>query len=129
MTRKKKPQLQYIEELSVSSSNVEVIGNYIDIKTPILHFCRRHDEYHFAMPQNVFKSNLECCRILRYNKFSTQEFVKRSKILYETKFDYSKTEYKDSKSNVLIGCPVHGFVDVNPGYHLKKSQKNNGCNK
>ena len=125
---KKKTQNQYIKELSEKNPNLEVIGDYLDTKTPILHLCKRHNEIHYAMPQNALSSGLKCCRSIRYNKITNQDFIERSKKIYGAKFDYSRTEYKDSETNIIIGCPNHGFVSVRPSHHLKVFKGNKGCN-
>jgi len=36
----------------------------------------------------------------------------------EKKYDYSKVDYKHSKSKVVIICPIHGEFEQNPNNHL-----------
>ncbi|MBR6515289.1 MAG: hypothetical protein IKT40_00390 [Bacilli bacterium] len=42
------------------------------------------------------------------NKFTKEDFIKRSIEKHGNKYDYSKVEYKNKKEKVLIICPIHG---------------------
>ena len=35
-------------------------------------------------------------------------FIARARAVHGDKYDYSKTDYQDMRSKVLIVCPVHG---------------------
>lgn len=48
---------EYVSELAVKNSNVEVLGQYIDAKTKILHHCLIHDVYWEAIPCNILKGH------------------------------------------------------------------------
>ena len=57
----KKTHKQYVEELFEINSNIEVIGEYIDAKTKLLHYCIIHDEYFDASPTNMLQGKTGCC--------------------------------------------------------------------
>ena len=44
---------------------------------------------------------------IQYNKFDTEKFIKKSIQIWKNKYDYSKTEYIDSKTKVIIICKEH----------------------
>ena len=49
-----------------------------------------------------------------------EEFIERSKIIYNDKYDYSKTQqFNNQKDRVTIICPEHGEIEVIVGNHLK----------
>lgn len=48
----------------------------------------------------------------------TKEFKKRAKKIHDNKFDYSKVDYINSKTKVLIICPDHGEFKQRPNNHL-----------
>lgn len=48
------------------------------------------------------------------------EFVKKSNILHNYKYDYSKVIYINSKTKVKIDCPIHGEFEQIPNTHLIK---------
>ena len=52
-----------------------------------------------------------------------QEFVDAADLLYTSKFDYSKTIYKNNYTKVIITCPIHGDFEQTPLQHLR----GNGC--
>jgi hypothetical protein len=39
---------------------------------------------------------------------SSDEFIRRCKVLYEDRYSFEKTIYKNSRSNVTLTCPDHG---------------------
>ena len=56
---------------------------------------------------------------------TTEEFITKAKEVHGDKYDYSKVEYKDTKTPVCIICPVHGEFTQSPALHLK----GHGCKK
>lgn len=51
-------------------------------------------------------------------KLTTDEFIKRVKEIHGDKYDYSKTEYKNSRSDVIIICKKHGPFNQTASSHL-----------
>lgn len=49
---------------------------------------------------------------------NTYEFIKKSRLLYGDKYDYSKVEYIGNKSKVCIICPEHGEFWQKPNDHI-----------
>lgn len=49
----KKSQNEYIESVNALNSNIEVVGKYINAKTPILHMCKVCNNYWTATPHNI----------------------------------------------------------------------------
>jgi len=56
---------------------------------------------------------------------TTELFVSKSALVHGTKYDYSKTEYKDSHTNIFVICPTHGQFFQRPTHHLS----GHGCPK
>lgn len=50
-------------------------------------------------------------------KITTDEFIKRANIAHGSKFTYSKVEYVNAHTNVVITCPVHGDFEQRPMHH------------
>ena len=50
-------------------------------------------------------------------------FIQIAKSIHGDKYDYSKVEYKDSKTKVIIICNKHGEFKQSPNKHLC----NRGC--
>ena len=53
-----------------------------------------------------------------------ENFIIRSKELFGDKFDYSKVEYNNGQTNVILKCKTHGEFKVRPNAHLSKKS---GC--
>ena len=48
-----------------------------------------------------------------------EEFIENSKEVHGDFYDYSRVEYKDSKTKVGIRCPIHGLFWQTPNAHLR----------
>ena len=48
----------------------------------------------------------------------TQDFIERAKRIHGDKYDYSKVDYKNTKTKVTIICPIHGEFYQRPNNHL-----------
>lgn len=62
------------------------------------------------------------------SKHSKDTFVKKAKKVQKEKgreYDYSKVDYKNSNTKVIIICPIHGDFEQRPSHHLRGS----GCPK
>lgn len=47
-------------------------------------------------------------KLSKLKAFTTDKFIEMSKKIYGNKYDYSKVNYKNSKTRVTIICPKHG---------------------
>lgn len=57
-------------------------------------------------------------------KWTTQKFIVESKKRFPDKdFDYSKVNYINNDTKVIIGCPIHGDFEIRPGDFLRQT----GC--
>ncbi len=57
---------------------------------------------------------------------TTAEFINAAKAIHGDKYDYSKTEYINSKTKVIIICPIHKKFNQLPSNHTSRKQ---GCAK
>ena len=56
---------------------------------------------------------------------TTEQFIEESKQIFgENTFDYSKTNYINARTPVIITCPTHGDFYVRPNTHLSSKR---GC--
>ena len=51
----KRTHEEYVKELAIKNPTVEVIDEYIDTKTPILHRCLIHDVYWMIRPSHALE--------------------------------------------------------------------------
>ena len=52
-------------------------------------------------------------------KLTTSDFIKKSEKKHNSKYDYSKVEYKNNSTKVCIICPEHGEFWQRPNDHLR----------
>jgi hypothetical protein len=57
-----------------------------------------------------------------------ENFIARSKELFGEKFDYSKVEYVNGQTNVVLICKIHNEFKVRPNAHLTKKSVCPICN-
>ena len=94
---------------------------YVNAKTKVCIICPEHGEF-WQTPSNHLKGQgcPKCGGIYHYN---TQEWVEEAKKVHKNKYDYSKVEYVNNKTDVCIICPEHGEFWQTPNTHLRGS----GC--
>lgn len=56
---------------------------------------------------------------------TTEQFIVKAKVIHGNKYDYTKIDYINTKTNVVIKCKIHGEFNQTPSNHLKGW----GCNK
>lgn len=58
-------------------------------------------------------------RCKRKNSLSTKEFIDRSNIIHNNKYDYKNVDYKNNSTKIKIICPIHGEFEQLPHNHLQ----------
>ncbi len=103
---------------------------YIKALEKVEIICKEHKSF-WQLPSKHSKYNgcPKCAnKHERYNKLTTEEFIKRAIKIHGDKYDYSKVEYKNYKTKICIICNNHNkpfeFWQI-PNSHLHKS----GCPK
>lgn len=91
-------------------SLVKYIGNLIKVKI----ICPKHGIFE-QMPKN-HKRGQGCPRCSNVN--NKEDFIKKSIIIHNDKYDYSLVDYMNSKTKVKIICNIHGIFEQNPNDHL-----------
>lgn len=103
--------------------------NYINCNTPITIICSKHGEFE-TTPTKFLVSKHGCPKCAhestgKSRKLTTEEFIHRSKELYESKYTYEKVNYINSDTKVLVTCRVHGDFLTRPSDFLR----GHGCPK
>jgi very-short-patch-repair endonuclease len=103
--------------------------DYKNNKTKIVITCPIHGDFE-QTPGNHLKGQ-GCPKCSGNIKKQTDEFILVSNKIHNNFYDYSKTQYIDSKTKVIITCPIHGDFEQNPNSHIKghKCSKCVGNNK
>lgn len=53
---------------------------------------------------------------------SLNTFITRANTIHNNKYDYSKSVYVNSKTKLIITCPIHGDFEQTPEKHIRGSQ-------
>lgn len=91
---------------------------YINQRTFVNIICPIHGIF-----KQIPKDHLKGCGCIKCsgkNKKSLDEFIKEGKLIHEDKYDYSKVEYINNSTKVIIICPIHGEFYQTPKIHLTK---------
>ena len=102
---------------------------YINANTKLTIICPNHGEFKQKATAHINSKN--GCPKCGYESmqstllYSTPKFIKLSKNIHGDKYDYSKTEYEESKKKLKIVCQKHGEFYQRPNDHLN----GNGCPK
>lgn len=102
--------------------------DFINVNTPVIIVCPEHGEFKQAPINHLNGQGCPICGRLKSAKSrtsTTEEFISKSRKIHGDKYDYSKVDYKGSKTKVCIICPVHGEFWQRPNEHLS----GNGCSK
>lgn len=106
---KKKTHEEYVEELKVKNPTVEVVGEYIDAKTKIMHHCLTHDVYWEVLPSDILSGRgcKECKKdkIGNFRRKSHEQYIEE---LAKINSDIIVLEkYENAKTPILHKCLIH----------------------
>jgi hypothetical protein len=90
--------------------------NYINCKTKIIITCPNHGDFKIT-PSNHLKG-IGCSKCSNKYKPTTIEFIEKCRNIHNDKYDYSKVDYKNNRTNIEIICKKHGIFKQRPTHHL-----------
>lgn len=116
-----KPFEDFLKEAKIKHNNFYNYSksDYKNSTTKIDIVCPIHGI--FKQSPNCHISGQGCPKCGYYknnNKKNTEDFITRSTIIHNNKYDYSKVEYDGNKKKVSIICPAHGEFTQTPNNHL-----------
>jgi hypothetical protein len=78
-------------------------------------------KYHGIFEQKAFKHlrGEGCGKCSGNIQSNTEEFIEKSKLIHGDKYDYSKVDYKNCKTKVVIICKEHDEFQQIPSSHLQ----------
>ena len=119
--KKKKTHEEYVAEVTIKNPNIEVIGQYIDAKTKIMHHCLQHDIFWEITPDGILTGRgCKKCKsekIRNKNNKTHEQYVKELK---EINSNISVIEkYVNSSVAILHQCLIDGYQwDAQPNNML-----------
>ncbi len=94
---------------------------YINSKTKVKIICPEHGIFWQTSNNHLCGSGCKTCGKLISDgkkKLSANEFINRSNIIHNNKYDYSLVEYVNNRTRVKIICHIHGTFEQIPNSHL-----------
>ena len=93
---------------------------FVDLDTPVTLICRVHGRF-IQKPRSHLNSKHGCPECALWStRMTKEEFIRRSILKYGNKFDFSKTNFINIKTPVIIICPIHGEFSIIPDVFLAK---------
>ena len=89
---------------------------YINAKSKVCIICPEHGEFWQNPNKHINGQGCPKCGKISMSKkqsLTTDKFILKANKIHGDKYDYSKVEYNDSHSKVIITCPKHGdFLQI-----------------
>ena len=94
---------------------------YINAKTKVIIICSEHGEFEQIPNNHLSGAGCPECAKINFKKirsYNSDKFKEKGNIVHNGKYDYSKVNYVDSKTKVIIICSEHGEFEQRPDVHL-----------
>ena len=92
--------------------------NYLNNKKDIIIICKEHGEFE-QFPQNHLNGSI-CHKCSGNYTPTTEEWIEKAKKVHGDKYNYSKVNYINSNTKVIIICKEHGEFKQRPSDHIIK---------
>lgn len=104
--------------------------NYKSHETYVDIICPQHGIFKQTPHQHIRKiEGCKKCSVKRVSSkitMSQDDFISLGNKVHNNKYDYSKVEYVNARTAVIIICPIHGDFNKLPYGHIRKDE---GCPK
>lgn len=122
--------INFINKAKAKHGNLFSYGNtvYENSKTKVTITCKKHGDFQLNPYKHLSgRGCQECGRIRMKNsrKRSLKEYIRLANIKHDNKYNYDKTVYKGSRTNITITCIIHGDFIQLADSHLR----GHGCPK
>jgi hypothetical protein len=108
--KKEAARVNYAKKLAKANPTLQVIGEYIDSRTPILHRCLTHSKEHLSAPNNCLAGGgLACCRREFQQTAGREQFM-------QIRTTAQKIDIAGERHGTLVAVEV-GEPYVSPGGH------------
>jgi very-short-patch-repair endonuclease len=93
--------------------------DYTGANVPVIITCPTHGDFKQRPGGHISGKGCDkCANAERGLKMTQDEFIRRGKEIFGNKYDYSKVKYFNSKTPIIVGCPIHGDFEQIPGSFL-----------
>jgi len=95
--------------------------DYKNNETKVIIICRKHGEFLQSPAAHLVGGGCSLCgdeRVSKIHRSNTKEFIAKAKAIHGDKYDYTKVDYMNNYTKVIIICSLHGEFEQVPQYHL-----------
>ena len=90
---------------------------YVNTFEPVCIVCPQHGEF-WQRPNNHLNGS-GCSKCTKFrNRYTTEEWINKARLIHGDKYDYSKVKYLGAKTKVCIVCKEHGEFSISPDMHF-----------
>jgi len=92
---------------------------YTTAHSKVIIGCPVHGDFEQKAYCHIQGNGCSSCskEVHKFLTYTTEEVIEQFKEVHGDKYDYSKINYIDSKSKIIIGCPVHGDFEQRIAEH------------
>lgn len=92
---------------------------YINASTKVIIICPIHGEFKQSPNTHISKKSgcVKCDQDKR--KLNLKEFIDKANTIHDNKYDYSKSLYTNTRTEIKIICSEHGVFKQTPSNHLQ----------
>ena len=94
---------------------------YLNSKTKVIIVCQRHGSFDQTPSNHLLGQGCPKCgteNASSSTKSNVIDFIRKSEITHDDKYDYSEVNYLNANTKVKIKCKNHGFFTQTPNSHL-----------
>lgn len=92
--------------------------DYVNNKTKVCVICPEHGEFWQEPSEHLRGHGCPKCGYQK-NTNTIINFIQKARIVHSDKYDYSKVNYVNNRSQIEIICPIHGSFYQIPHVHLE----------
>jgi len=92
--------------------------DYKNTQIKVVIVCKKHGEFSQTPDSHLHKRGCPHCDIESRTK-STKQFIEDAKMIHGETYTYSKTNYKNTITKIIIVCKKHGEFYQEPRSHLQ----------
>jgi len=89
--------------------------NYVNSQLKVIIICKKHGKFLQTPNSHLNGTN---CKKCKHKIPSTKEFINKANKIHNNKYSYSKVNYINAKTKVIIICKKHGEFLQTPNSHL-----------
>ncbi len=90
---------------------------YINNRTKVKIICPTHGIF-LISPAGHVPMKYGCIDCGGTRKRTTEEFIKKASEFHNNRYGYKKVVYKNTSTEIIIDCPVHGEIKQTPFEHM-----------